>query len=273
MVHRGNVYYKERAISADSYSVTSDGVPSLVYHGVPDLLYADYILRSDHTVWPSPSGSLLLYFTINCTAVMDLQYTEYGTGADPSYPRVHSVKYPRAGATNPSLTVTVVNVSEPQELVYHAVQPPTPLADRELYAAGVRWLDDSQVSVTWYGRRQNFSSVSVCTAPSWRCQTVYRSESAHGWVEVTDGPIFSADKKSALLLDRVRTGRTALHTDLMVDALRKVVTQLTSTLDFVTPLRVIAVGHGYGAYLVLTLLAKNGEAAEVCGVPGRGAIS
>ena len=40
MVHDGNLYYKEWALSADSYPITKDGSMGLVHHGVPDILYA-----------------------------------------------------------------------------------------------------------------------------------------------------------------------------------------------------------------------------------------
>ncbi|KAF0290618.1 Dipeptidyl peptidase 4 [Amphibalanus amphitrite] len=95
MLHGGNIYYKARALSADSFAVTSDGRAGLLQHGLPDLLYAEHILRAESAVWPSPDGTLLLYFSFNCTAVAELQYTEYGAAAEPAYPRVRSVRYPR----------------------------------------------------------------------------------------------------------------------------------------------------------------------------------
>ncbi|XP_037076781.1 inactive dipeptidyl peptidase 10-like [Pollicipes pollicipes] len=173
---------RARADSADSYPVTRDGRPGLVYHGVTDPLYREHVLGSSRAVWPSPAGTGLLYFTLNATAVPDLQYTLYGTGRSPAYPTVRSVKYSRAGGVNPELTVTVVNITEPRRMEYRTVQPPAVLAQQELYAAGVSWLGEHQLTITWYNRRQNASHVTVCSAPDWSCRTVYQSQTAVGWL-------------------------------------------------------------------------------------------
>ncbi|XP_043210915.1 inactive dipeptidyl peptidase 10-like isoform X2 [Amphibalanus amphitrite] len=249
MLHGGNIYYKARALSADSFAVTSDGRAGLLQHGLPDLLYAEHILRAESAVWPSPDGTLLLYFSFNCTAVAELHYTEYGAAAEPAYPRVRSVRYPRAGAVNPSLTVTVANVTNPVRMDYRTVLPPAGLSDSELYAAGVRWLDNSRASVTWYNRRQNVSHVSVCSAPSWRCRTVYQSQSPRGWVPIGDGPVFSESGSAAALLDRVQDGDHGLYTQILMVELGagRSVTQMTQNRADVT--RILAWTKGFIYYL------------------------
>ena len=94
-VHEDNCKISQRTPTS-TYLYTAPPTTDNTIHGRRQpYLSSEHILRDEAAIWPSPGGTLLLYFSINSTAVTDLQYTEYGTGAEPSYPRVRSVKYPR----------------------------------------------------------------------------------------------------------------------------------------------------------------------------------
>ncbi|XP_043216612.1 prolyl endopeptidase FAP-like [Amphibalanus amphitrite] len=195
-----NLYYLPRADGSETYPITTDGRPDL-FHGVSDPLHTDHILGSTVASWPSPGGSHILYLSVDAGAVRGWPYAVYGTTAG-TPPSVYTVSCPRAGDVNPTLRVTVVEVSRPQQMINHVISPPRQLGSGAAYAAGVRWMDDAHVSITWYNRRQNASYVSLCTSPEWRCTLLYQTVVEMGWVEVGPAPVFCADDPAALLLVR-----------------------------------------------------------------------
>lgn len=75
--------------------ITTSG-ESYIFNGVPDWLYEEEILLTDHTMWFSPDGQYLMYITFNDTLVGEYKYPWYDSkNINAKYPSVKSVRYPK----------------------------------------------------------------------------------------------------------------------------------------------------------------------------------
>jgi Dipeptidyl peptidase IV (DPP IV) N-terminal region len=52
---------------------------------------------------------------------------------------------------------------------------------REFYFTGVTWVSQTEISVVWMNRAQNYSLVSICKNPLWMCQEVSRNMKNANW--------------------------------------------------------------------------------------------
>lgn len=93
--------------------LTTTGKNGLVYNGIPDWLYGEKILQTNNAIWFSPQGNKLAYASFDDTKVASIEYPIYGLYDDPNniYPETASVKYPKAGKTNPEVTLYVVDLT------------------------------------------------------------------------------------------------------------------------------------------------------------------
>ena len=93
--------------------LTSSGKSGLVFNGIPDWLYGEKILQTNCALWFSPLGSKLAFASFDDTKVASIEYPIYGVYDDPNniYPEISSVKYPKAGKTNPEVTLYVVDLT------------------------------------------------------------------------------------------------------------------------------------------------------------------
>ncbi|XP_050667809.1 dipeptidyl aminopeptidase-like protein 6 [Leptidea sinapis] len=73
-VHDNDIYYKPRVLKTLVCRITSNGVPGVVFNGVPDFLYETEVLRLDRALWFSPDGQTLMYVTYNDSMVPEYQY-------------------------------------------------------------------------------------------------------------------------------------------------------------------------------------------------------
>eukprot|EP00095_Tigriopus_kingsejongensis_P005245 maker-scaffold353_size198981-snap-gene-0.31 protein:Tk05245 transcript:maker-scaffold353_size198981-snap-gene-0.31-mRNA-1 annotation:"dipeptidyl aminopeptidase-like protein 6" len=194
-------------------SSIEDTVPEVVIHGVPDWIYEEDILKSDHALWPSPSGTKLVYVTFNDSLVEETRWTLFGDGtsAKPGhpYPTQKTMKYPKAGTTNPTVQVWVVDLEDLGNLEQRELIPPkNTFGYTDYYFTAVSWLPTSEgVALTWMNREQNFTIVSQCLAPTWTCSEVYREDIPHnGWSTLYSPPIFSEKTDSFIIKAPVRDG-------------------------------------------------------------------
>lgn len=104
MIYNYDIYYRRDPRALETYRVTKDAVPGIVYNGVPDWLYegkiwiapnlctfrdalnsiriwnfAEEILRTGSAVWMSSDGHLMLFGTFNDSMVEEQKYAWYGT--------------------------------------------------------------------------------------------------------------------------------------------------------------------------------------------------
>lgn len=67
-----------------------------MFNGIPDWLYEEEILKTDHTLWFSPDGMHLLYISFNDTNVGEYSYPWYDSkNTETKYPKIEKIRYPK----------------------------------------------------------------------------------------------------------------------------------------------------------------------------------
>nr|XP_049701899.1 inactive dipeptidyl peptidase 10 isoform X1 [Helicoverpa armigera]XP_049701900.1 inactive dipeptidyl peptidase 10 isoform X2 [Helicoverpa armigera] len=212
-----DIYYRPAPRSSTGYRVTESGVPGTIHNGVPDWLYEEEILGSGTALWMSADGHMVLYATFNDSLVHEQKYPWYGAALDTddpakTYPEIRSVRYPKPGTNNPTVTLTVADIADPKHIrTRHLTPPKVILEEGDYYFTSAQWVSLTEVCVVWLTRMQNLSVVSVCKSPMWYCQEVYRiSSGLDGWVESAPSPLWSAGGGALVTLAPVRDGPAGL---------------------------------------------------------------
>ncbi|XP_017855027.1 inactive dipeptidyl peptidase 10 isoform X1 [Drosophila busckii] len=234
-VHNYDIYYRPEARGTHNYRITHDAVPGVVYNGIPDWLYEEELLHENNAIWLSSDGSRLLYASFNDTHVQEQHFAWYGTssaphtpgsgskehaggaaaggggvGANPHaslYPEIRSLRYPKPGTQNPTVTLRVVDLADPAKLRTTDLTPPQIIQNTDHYFASASWVSATQVAVVWLNRPQNISAVSVCKSPSFECEETHRvSGDGRGWVDTVAVPLFAANGSVYVAISPMRDG-------------------------------------------------------------------
>nr|XP_045583917.1 dipeptidyl peptidase 4-like [Procambarus clarkii] len=188
MVHENDIYVKESPTSPVVSRLTTTGEPHVVFNGVTDYLYREYVLHSVSAVWASDDGSRLCYATFNDTGVKEAKIPLYTD----KYATISQIRYPKVDTPNPTATLWVVDLDQSKTPSSRDVKPPTRVRDQDHYFTGVAWVDPDTVGVVWRNRAQNISVVTACSAPMWFCEELFVEESGpRRWVTVENVPLFS----------------------------------------------------------------------------------
>lgn len=103
-IQDNNIYYLNFDTPGLPTVVTGDGVPGVVYNGIPDWVYEEEVLGSDAASWFSPNGRKLAFIKFDDTNVREAVYNIYGE-AD-QYPEEVHLRYPKVG--------NIICMSEPR---------------------------------------------------------------------------------------------------------------------------------------------------------------
>uniref|UniRef100_A0AAG5DCG6 Venom dipeptidyl peptidase 4 n=1 Tax=Anopheles atroparvus TaxID=41427 RepID=A0AAG5DCG6_ANOAO len=209
LVYKYDIYYKPSARAPQTYRLTKNAIPGIVHNGVPDWLYEEEILHSNKAIWLSTDGHLMLYTTFNDTLVQEQQFAWYGTptGDINLYPEIRSLRYPKPGTRNPTVTLNVADLTDPKSIRMNQLTPPPILLSQEHYFTSASWVSPSEVSVVWMNRPQNLSVVTLCKSPMWYCQETHRiSGDGRGWVDEMSVPFFSLNGSSYIAISPLRDG-------------------------------------------------------------------
>ncbi|XP_047520693.1 inactive dipeptidyl peptidase 10 isoform X2 [Pieris napi] len=176
-VHDNDIYYKPKVLKALVCRITSNGVPGVLFNGVPDYLYETEVLRLDRALWFSPDGQTLMYVSYNDTLVPEYMYPWYGLDQPepPPYPTIRTLRYPQVTTNNPVATIYVVSLKTPKFLFPHAIQF-SPQVDKNWYIRWSSWVSERQIGVVLLNRPQNVSIITICSAVHYNCQDIYRDE-------------------------------------------------------------------------------------------------
>lgn len=142
-------------LTETSIQISPDGVPGVIYHGIPDWVYEEEVLGSDAAAWISSDGKYLAYASFDDTNVETFTYQIYGDGkGEYQYPEEVHLKYPKVGTTNPTLGLTIQDVENP-------LNAPIILNNASLeydvdhILGTVFWMSNTKLGVIWTNRRQN----------------------------------------------------------------------------------------------------------------------
>ncbi|KAM7217392.1 putative dipeptidyl-aminopeptidase B [Rhypophila decipiens] len=114
---RNNNMYLRRIGSDKLIQITKDGGDE-VFNGVPDWVYEEEVFASDKATWWSDDGKFIAFVRTNETGVPEypVQYfVSRPSGTRPekgeeNYPEVRMIKYPKAGAHNPTVELKFYDV-------------------------------------------------------------------------------------------------------------------------------------------------------------------
>lgn len=99
-IQDNNIYY--RNLPNLHNAVTADGIPGVVYNGVPDWVYEEEVLGTDAASWFSPDGKYLAFIRFNDTEVQEAVYDVYSKGnpeENLQYPEEVHLRYPKVRST------------------------------------------------------------------------------------------------------------------------------------------------------------------------------
>jgi len=215
VVVANDLYFMKDALTGGKAKrLTESGKEGLVFNGIADWLYEEEILEQSRATWFSKDGGNLLYATFNATSVGEVSFKLYGdesndlgtnfeenSKSEPNlYGKTKTLRYPKTGTPNPSVSLSVVNLKTFEQI---SVTPPKAISSQDHYFTSVSWIDDETVSITWMNRVQNVSTVSKCQAPAYRCGEVYFEKSEY-WVKNRGAPTFSKTGKSMVVIRPVQ---------------------------------------------------------------------
>ncbi|KAF8793994.1 Inactive dipeptidyl peptidase 10 like protein [Argiope bruennichi] len=100
----GNNLFYVSEVNGTHHPVSTTGIDTVIFNGVPDWLYEEEILKSNNAIWWSPDGNFLCYATINDTKVGTFYYNWYGSAAfneSHVYPELFQLRYPKVYEQSP----------------------------------------------------------------------------------------------------------------------------------------------------------------------------
>ncbi|TGO81932.1 hypothetical protein BPOR_0968g00030 [Botrytis porri] len=116
---RDNNMYLRKLSSPTVVQITVDGGPEFFY-GVPDWVYEEEVFAGASATWWDDSGKYIAFLRTNESEVPEypVQYfVSRPSGKEPlpgeeNYPEVREIKYPKAGAPNPTVDLLFYDISK-----------------------------------------------------------------------------------------------------------------------------------------------------------------
>ncbi|XP_014233663.1 dipeptidyl aminopeptidase-like protein 6 [Trichogramma pretiosum] len=231
IVHDYDIYYKLDPHSSTSYRVTNNAVPGIISNGLTDWLYEEEILHSSDAIWMSKDSQVLLYASFNDSLVKEQHNTWYGDGGHLVYPEIRSLRYPKPETPNPTVSLFVADLADPNNINVKSVKPPPIIEATDHYLTGATWISPNEICITWMNRLQNLSVISICKNPLWKCQEVQQIQGdEHGaWLDSpSEPPIFTLNGSHYITIAPVKQGAHGNFRHIViVDVTKKQVFPLT----------------------------------------------
>ncbi|KAI7893265.1 dipeptidyl peptidase IV N-terminal region-domain-containing protein [Mucor mucedo] len=95
--------------------ITFDGSKT-VFNGIPDWVYEEEVFGSNFALWWSPDSTHLAYLRLDETKVPEYHLQLY-TDRNASYPKETNIRYPKAGAPNPLVSLHVYSLESNSTIV------------------------------------------------------------------------------------------------------------------------------------------------------------
>ncbi|XP_014105085.1 PREDICTED: inactive dipeptidyl peptidase 10 isoform X2 [Pseudopodoces humilis] len=199
-IFENNIYYQPD-VKSSSLRLTSSGKEGIIFNGIADWLYEEELLHSHIAHWWSPDGERLAFLTINDSLVPNMVIPRF-TGA--LYPKGKQYPYPKAGQTNPTVKLFVVNLYGPAHTL--ELMPPDSFKSREYYITMVKWISNTKAVVRWLNRAQNISILTVCETTTGACTRKYEMQSDLWLPKQNEEPVFSKDGSKFFMTVPVKQG-------------------------------------------------------------------
>nr|CAI5827942.1 unnamed protein product [Callosobruchus analis] len=206
-IYDNDIYYKPKVEKDLVCRITSSGQTGVIFNGVADWLYENYIIQTSGVVWFSPDSVYLLYVTFNDTNVGEYRYPWYdGEEGQATYPKIKSFRYPRAETPNPEVSVWIVNLTRPKYLFPFELKP-TNSVEPDSYVTSASFFGQNNVAVVWLNRHQNIYVIVTCRIQdSYNCTNFHIEKEHIGWTEPIFHPVFNDNGTKVLVRLPVKDG-------------------------------------------------------------------
>lgn len=190
---RDNNMFLRKLSSQAVVQITKDGGSELFY-GVPDWVYEEEVFASNSATWWAEDGKYVAFLRTDESAVPEypLQYfvsRPSGTLPKPgeeSYPEVREIKYPKAGAPNPTVRLQFYDVAKGDVF---EVKISDEFADDDRLITEVVWAGSSGKAIIRETNRESdilrVVLVDVNTRTGRTVRTTNIAELDGGWFEVS----------------------------------------------------------------------------------------
>ena len=211
--YNNNIHYRHSAESED-LQLTNSGNDTVIYNGIPDWVNEEEVFEDNKAIWWSPDGSKLVYGVFNDTLVDIVNLPRYGNYLNEGnnkqgYPflqyfMLDQFRYPKAGTTNPTVTLWYADVGPPgsqNPITQQRLPPPPSMSNVEHHFSSISWKDDTTVAVMWMNRIQNLSAIAICPLEdNVRCKEVFVLPVRDGWVDYKLKVVFNKYNPSGKFL-------------------------------------------------------------------------
>ncbi|KAJ7345708.1 hypothetical protein JRQ81_001658 [Phrynocephalus forsythii] len=216
-VWHNNLYVKE-APNSPNLQITNNGEENKIFNGLSDWVYEEEMFGTHSALWWSPNGTFLAYAEINDTEVPVIEYSFYSEDTL-QYPKTIRIPYPKAGATNPTIRLFVVNTHTLPIVNATEIAAPSNIKSGDHYLSVVTWVTNERICLQWLKRIQNFSLLTICDYSegngTWQCpENKWRTEESHtGWIGrfQPSEPYFATDKESYYKIISDTNGYMHIH--------------------------------------------------------------
>ncbi|EON69005.1 dipeptidyl peptidase 4 [Coniosporium apollinis CBS 100218] len=183
---RGNDLYIRHNDSTIT-QITYDGGPD-VFNGVPDWVYEEEIFGTNSALWFSPDGEYLAFLSFNETGVPTFTVPYFmgepghGQSIAPPYPYELDIRYPKVGATNPTVSFRLLDLVAME----NSTIPIEAFPADDLIIGEVAWLTEEHSSVMYraFNRVQDQDKHVVVNVQTESSKAVReRDVSGSGWLD------------------------------------------------------------------------------------------
>ena len=196
---RGNDLFVLDLASRAESRLTSDGSGSVLNGALSWVYWEEVFDHEDAGFWWSPDGSAIAFLRTDESAVSSVSFTDF----KPVVPRVITQRYPKAGGTNPSVRLGVVEVESGATVWIDPEAAPFE------YVVAVEWApDNKRVAVQTENRLQTRLDLYFVDRTSGK-PTRILTETDAAWVNTHDLEFIEGGK--AFLWSSERDGYTHLY--------------------------------------------------------------
>nr|XP_058945915.1 dipeptidyl peptidase 4-like [Pocillopora verrucosa] len=156
-VYKNDIYYMESPRSSVK-RLTDSGVEHKIFNGIPDWVYQEEVLNSDHALYFSPEATYIAFIQFDDTQVILYQFPWYGDKKD-SYTSIRKIAYPKPGYPNPTVIVNVTHLETGNTV---SLLEPADFRKIDHYVVNIAWASETAVIVTWLNRDQNEAIIHMC---------------------------------------------------------------------------------------------------------------